>query len=200
MAFPDPNNPADKVATANRAASVLLNGSVPAPVFASSLYSVEGRGGRYEVFGCTIAYETDEGLLQCPVAADVTPTPFSSANSCDLPTSSQRTSCVFVRLHAPIATKTVIYYAQRIGDPPLLPARDCDDPNLVLRNSKIIPEVKILDASGNLYVGGVMIVYWYGLKQPVSQKDGFAVGAAPFTQAAKTDGDLLPAQFVHSLV
>ena len=66
-------------------------------------------------------------------------------------------------------------------------------------SARTIPEVPILDVSGNLYVYAAHVVYVYGLVEPVTSRDGFAVGAAPFALAAAADNFLSPGTFDPSL-
>ena len=162
-----------------------LNAPFPEPDFAASAASPDGRGARYDVFGCTVDYEYESGLVQAPVAqAPSTGTPKPAA--------------VFGRRAAPAGTKTVTYFGRRTGAWPRLPGPSAD-PNLVLLSARTIPEVPILDDSGNLYVYACHVVYVYGLVQPVTSQDGFAVGAAPFALAAAADNFLSPGTFDPTL-
>jgi hypothetical protein len=158
-----------------------LNAPFPAPDFSAAAVSQEGRGARYDVFGCTVEYAYDSGVVQSPVAqAPSTGTPKPAA--------------VFGRRRAPAATKTVTYFGRRTGAWPRLPGPSAD-PNLVLLSARTIPEVPVLDVSGGLYVYACHVVYVYGLVQPVTSQDGFAVGAAPFALAAAADNFLPPGTF-----
>jgi hypothetical protein len=159
-----------------------LTGPFPAPDFSASEASPDGRGARYDVFGCTVEYEYHSGLVQAPVA---------QAPSADVP----KPAAVFGRRHAPSGTKTVTYYGRRTGAWPRLPAPDTSDKNLVLLSARTVPEVPVLDVSGRLYVYAAHVVYVYGLVVPVTSADGFAVGAAPFARATPEDNFLSPGVF-----
>ena len=162
-----------------------LTGPFPAPDFSASGASRDARTARYDVFGCTVDYEYESGLVQAPVAqAPSTGTPKPAA--------------VFGRRAAPAGTKTVTYFGRRTGAWPRLPGPSAD-PNLVLLSARTIPEVPVLDVSGGLYVYACHVVYVYGLVQPVTSQDGFAVGAAPFALAAAADNFLSPGTFDPTL-
>jgi hypothetical protein len=192
-------NAMDVADAANQVQSARLNGFIPDPTFTPADYSADGRGGRYMVFGCTVAYDYDEGLLQIPVADSPTIAGYTPSQSGQQPTSDVRTPSVIVRTHAPKSDKVVRYYARRLGAWPLLPGPDYSDSNLILLRSRTIPEVPILDDSGGLYIYATTVEHHYALVRPVTAQDGFAVGAAPFANATKSQNTLPPAQFVTGL-
>ncbi len=204
MAFPDPSNPMDAFDLASGIAGDKLSGRLAQPSMAQSKYSADGRGARYDVFACTARYSYNDGLLHLPVAAGIVPTGSafvpSESDPCYRPTTAQRTASVFVRLHAPICRLTVTYYARRTGAQPRVPKPCIDDDNLVLLTADTIPSVPVLDDSGVLYVYDVTAVYVYGLLKPVTDVDGFRVGAAPFDEADPDDHSLDPESFVDDIL
>lgn len=190
----------DLLDAANQQQAQRLSGTVPPTSLADAQLSADGRGARYDIFGCTVSYEYDEGLLQCPVAAGATAAAFTPTAQEAQPPSNLRTPSSFVRVHAPAARKVVTYYGKRTGAWPRLPAPTLDDANLVLLSTQTVPEVPILDEGGGLYIFGCHVVHTYGLVRPVTNQDGFAVGAAPHTAASLSDNELSPSEFFTGII
>jgi hypothetical protein len=118
------------------------------------LSAFDGRPHPYLIYQCTVAWEWDSGLAQQPVAGpDGTP-------------------AKFVKLGAAHGRKVVRFYAERLGEQPVLPAPEPDTDAQKLLRGKVVPANPMPTAEGGDYRFAVRGVYVYGLSLPVTPAAG----------------------------
>jgi hypothetical protein len=164
------------------------SGATGPPVFPDDDTYDDGLGARYDLYGSSVDYSYNSGLLQIPVAVDPS-------------TATPRPLCTIVRTAAPIGQKVVLYFARRVGAQPLFPYPEPDSATQVLLTARVRAETPPLDDAGTnrIFVGAC--VYIYAMIAPlVAWTDGFSPGAAPHTAFVPADNLIPASQFVTGII
>jgi hypothetical protein len=163
-----------------------LTGPFPAPDFSASGASRDARTARYDVFGCTVDYEYESGLVQLPVA---------QAPSAGTP----KPAAVLGRRNAAVGTKTVRYFAERAGAQPLVPPPSPDDSTQTLLSAKVVPDQPYLEPGAATWIFKVAATYVYALAQPRTYDQGYPVGVPAYSTLTAADTFLPAANFVPGI-
>lgn len=156
-------------------------------------YSPDPSPYPYTSYDLEMKYNTNTGIIQCPIAGPRAQTSQSGA-------SSRPTSAVF-RTHQPMSTLTIVGTAERIGQMPLLPRPESTDRNLVLKNFQIIPNAPTILNDAVTPVGRVTVYYEYAMLAPIdSQNPSLRVGVLPWTSIPIGTVDLTPDDFSDGII